>query len=721
MQQFYTISGVVNVLTCTGIAIALLAINPRSRLVRLFVAFIAELVVWSVLYHAWSLSHDRETAEFLVRTVMIAVAFMPATFLQFVVELTRRPWPGWIHWLNHALGAFFATQVYTPWFAPYGSPGFLFFAVWPYAGPIAIFACLHFAANFLGAQWVMYRVLRAETGVLRTQVSAVFWGNLLAVATGSTNWLPWFRHLLPALEGIPPIFPPFISLFVVVYAWAIVRHQLMDIEVVIKRTLVFAGLVGTVVAVVSLVAFVSQDLLAQVVRIPKLWSNLIAAMILAASYGRVRTWLVNATDRSLFQRKYDYKELLKKFADDVIVTMELQQVVQNTVRTLSETIKVDSCNLLLFNDQARRYELVAWQGAKDQRVALEEDEPMVRFLRETHEPIGLDGELGKVNFPEAVTAQLSQLHARLCLPLQLHHDLKGMLCLGKKKSDEEFTEEDLDILLPLSKTLAIAVSNAQLFADLSKTQAEAAQREKLAVIGTLSAGINHEIRNPLGIIKAQCETFVLDWQEGLLKDTAWPELLERCLSIMRGAVYHIDRATAITQKLSNFAKPVTEVEMQPVSVADEVEEVLALVGYDLKLEKIEVRKELSRHLPSIAADRRQLQEVLFNLIRNAAQAIRPPGTVTIRAFARDERVQIEIVDTGTGIAPELLGKIYDPFFTTKTPGQGTGLGLFIVRQLVERNQGRIGVKSTVGSGTTFFLEFPVANRHAEVITEDGRP
>jgi len=284
-----------------------------------------------------------------------------------------------------------------------------------------------------------------------------------------------------------------------------------------------------------------------------------------------------------------------------------------------------------------------------------------------------------------------------------------VLSLGKKKSDEEFTKDDLDILLPLARTLAIAVANAQLFEELAKTQAEAAQKEKLAVIGTLSAGINHEICNPLGIVKAQCEAFLLDVEDGILVGKSSGDLLDRTTTIMRGALKQIDRATAITQKLSNFAKPIKEPTAQPVSVAQEVDEVLLLVGHDLQLEKIAVEPQILPDLPPILVDRRQLQEVLFNLIRNAGQAIQPPGTIYVRARMNGEaQVRIEIADTGSGIPPEKLGKIYDPFFTTKEPGKGTGLGLFIVRQIVERNKGRISVESTVGKGTAFFLDFPAA-------------
>jgi signal transduction histidine kinase len=483
----------------------------------------------------------------------------------------------------------------------------------------------------------------------------------------------------------------------------------MEIEVLVKRTLVFAGLVGSVVAVVSLVAFVSQDVLARFVQVPRWLSNVFAAAIIAAVYGPLRNWLVNTTDRYLFQKKYDYKELLRKFADDVMVMVDLKQLVQKTVNTLADTVKLEGCSLLLLNKDHRTYELAASRGVNGQSLTLEEQEPFITFLRETHEPIGQDG---KVRFPEAVTNRLKQLNARLCLPLHLHEDMIGVLCLGKKKSDEEFAKDDLDILQPLARSLAIAVSNAQLFEELAKTQAEAAQKEKLAVIGTLSAGINHEICNPLGIVKAQCEAFLLDVEDGILVGRSTPELLDRTSNIMRTALKQIDRATAITQKLSNFAKPIKEPTAQPVSVAAEIDEVLLLVGHDLKLEKIEVIKEVQPDLAPILVDRRQLQEVLFNLVRNAGQAITPPGKITIRASERDAQVRIEIEDTGSGIPADKLQKIYDPFFTTKEPGKGTGLGLFIVRQIVERNKGRIAVESAVGKGTTFSLDFQAARTAA---------
>ena len=119
-------------------------------------------------------------------------------------------------------------------------------------------------------------------------------------------------------------------------------------------------------------------------------------------------------------------------------------------------------------------------------------------------------------------------------------------------------------------------------------------------------------------------------------------------------------------------------------------------------------------MPKILVDRKQFQEVLFNLIRNAGQAIGEKGKITVSGTESLGSVTIDVQDTGSGIPENKIKELFNPFFTTKEPGKGTGLGLFIVRQVVEKNGGKIYLKRTkVGEGTTFTIEFPVAAREPE--------
>ena len=476
----------------------------------------------------------------------------------------------------------------------------------------------------------------------------------------------------------------------------------------------FAGLVGSVVAVVSLMAFVSQDLLTRVVTIPEWLSNVLAAGVIAGVYGPLRNWLVNVTERYLFQRKYDYKELLLKFTDQVAIEISnLKQLLSMTVERLTETVKLDGCSLILLNRDTRQYESVAAKGIGALSLTLADTEPFITFLRETHEPIGIDGTLSKVRFPAEVTSRLDQLQARLCLPLMLHEDLIGVLCLGKKKSDEEFTKDDLDILQTLAGTLAIAISNAQLFAELAKTNAQLKTamarlllQERQATAGQIAAGMAHEIKNPLTAIKTFSELLPERFDDA--------EFREKCARIVPSEV---SRIVALVQALCDFARP-AEPRLQPVALSPLLADTLALLSNQCVAQRVDARAEGADRLQA-RADPQQLKQMVLNLCLNSLEAMPDGGQLTVRARARAGEVCLEIGDTGCGIAPEQQARIWDPFFTTKT--HGMGLGLAIVRQLIERHGGRMTLTSAPGRGTTVTLTLPgapaVEARHAECHAE----
>jgi len=502
------------------------------------------------------------------------------------------------------------------------------------------------------------------------------------------------------------------TIYGVLIAYAIVRHQLMDIEVIIKKTLVFTGLFASVFAIVILPTLLIQEyILRSASSGGRLIGLTISGVIIILTMRRIETFLINITDKYLFQKKYDYKELLKTFTSEVLTVLELDNLVDLTVSKLTDIVKLNSCAVLLFDDEKQQFEVMASQNIKDPSVTLIRPDGIVTFMDETHGYV-LVKELRdkKISIPSSIQEIIDKLNAELIIPMVMHNDVIGVLSLGKKKSDEEYTQDDMDILLPLARTLAIAISNAKLFVELGKTQAEAAQAEKMAVIGTLSAGINHEICNPLGIARGQCEAFLLNIKDGLYKQKTTEELLIKAKEIMAKVIHETDRATSITKKLSGFAKP-SKGEMELVNVGKELDDVFGLVGYELKLEKIEFEKNIDEGLPNIFVDKKQFQEVLFNLIRNAGQAIGEKGKIAITAKQNKGRIFIDIKDSGAGIPEDKIKQLFNPFFTTKEPGKGTGLGLFIVRQVVEKNGGRINLKETkVGEGTTFTLEFPVLNQ-----------
>jgi two-component system NtrC family sensor kinase len=229
------------------------------------------------------------------------------------------------------------------------------------------------------------------------------------------------------------------------------------------------------------------------------------------------------------------------------------------------------------------------------------------------------------------------------------------------------------------------------------------QSQKLAAIGELSAGIAHEINNPLAIIRQEAE-----WMQHLLKKPGGedPQKLMELQGSIRQIVQQVDRCTEITRNLLDFARKRDPV-IQAVEVNRIIENMTMLVEKEAKLNNITIVRHYDETLPAVYSDAPQLRQVILNFLTNATHAVGKDGVITITTRLNgDDAVDIVISDTGCGIPQEDVPKIFDPFFTTKPPGQGTGLGLSICHGIILRLGGRIAVESQVGQGTEFTITLP---------------
>jgi len=235
--------------------------------------------------------------------------------------------------------------------------------------------------------------------------------------------------------------------------------------------------------------------------------------------------------------------------------------------------------------------------------------------------------------------------------------------------------------------------------ELARQQAARIQHDKLADMGTLLAGVAHELNNPLTVVSGYSSLLRQTLGDGPARERLdrIAAAAERCVRIVRNFL-----------ALARQHPP----ERQKVDANRVVREAAELLAYPLRVDNVEVRLELAEDLPTLWADPHQLHQVVVNLITNAHQAMHGSTSarrLTLRTQVRAEhsRVSIEVIDTGGGIPPEVLGRIFEPFFTTKPVGQGTGLGLPLCLGIVEGHGGTLRVDSKVGEGTTLTIELPV--------------
>lgn len=231
------------------------------------------------------------------------------------------------------------------------------------------------------------------------------------------------------------------------------------------------------------------------------------------------------------------------------------------------------------------------------------------------------------------------------------------------------------------------------------------QSEKLSSIGLLAAGVAHEVNTPL--------TGVSSYTQMLLQMIPQTDPKHKILQKIQKQT---ERAANIVSNLLNFARSTKngQTEFAEVEINRILEDTLQLLEPQLRKSHIEVIRNYKADLPKILGNAGKLQQVFTNLVLNAIDAMPSGGTLTLKTDCNEEAVFIEIADTGVGIDEKNLGKIYDPFFTTKPIGSGTGLGLAVTYGIVQEHSGKIEVSSQVGKGTTFRLEFPLIAETAQI-------
>ena len=259
----------------------------------------------------------------------------------------------------------------------------------------------------------------------------------------------------------------------------------------------------------------------------------------------------------------------------------------------------------------------------------------------------------------------------------------------RKLAEKELNEKYLE-LKRTKEELALAYKNLQ------ETQAKLIQSEKLAGMGTLAAGVAHEINNPLQVIIGYAEMI----------DATEPEQLQEDLNEILGAT---DRIQSIVKNLTSYSRDVTTTDLEPINLNEVIKKSIEMSRFNKNFRTLTLTTEYGE-IPRIHGNQGEFQQVFINLIGNAADAMEGNGDLSIRTEFADSIVTIEVSDTGTGIPKENLGKIFDPFFTTKKVGKGTGLGLHVIRQIVIKYHGKINVESDLEKGTSFILKFPISGK-----------
>lgn len=538
---------------------------------------------------------------------------------------------------------------------------------------------------------------------VRDQLRWIFWG----LGIGASPF--FFLYTTPILLGRLPIFNEaltafFLLLIPVSFAISIIRYQALDVNLVINRSLVYffstAGVIGLYLVLVAAASATAQSVL----RLSNTVIAIFATLIAAAVFGPLRNRMQKIVDRTFYRIRYDYRQALGRFRNAITDIVDPERIVNKLLAESDAVIGMERMALIAFPPQgkAELYPQAGFPYAAEtaealQRLFIAAPQPHVRAtLRERFDGYGvLPAQDDHAPMPV------------LALPLLGKKKLCGVLLCGAKKSGASFQFEDVELLVAMCGYAALAVENVWLAQEMLYVQAES---EKLAALNELKntfvSHVSHELRSPLTAIKWSIENL----QEGMAG--------EPTLKAREYYSHVLESSNHLLRMIENLLD-MTHIESGEVPYHPEATEVVALMHsvtsvFASLAEEKKVRIIVDSDDPGLMvhADRDALREILQNLLDNAIK--HSPPTVRLHAghTVDGTSAEITVADSGPGIASEDLPHLFDRFgkFSQKkkSPGRGLGIGLSIVKNLVERQGGQISVRSRPGEGSQFVFTVPLA-------------
>ncbi|RKH11729.1 histidine kinase, partial [Corallococcus sp. CA041A] len=570
---------------------------------------------------------------------------------------------------------------------------------------------------FTSVSLLVHRVRTTESRIEQFRLAYLAIGAGAAVLFNGLDFLS--RNDIP----FPTLGPVFATLYLFFLAQTLLRLRLMDLHELLGKIAsqtVLAVILASVFTVLT--AWVDENTSLFV------FNTVVAAFVILILLDPLRTKVEEMVVRIFFRERFALLGTLGTLRVRMASVIEISELANVVLDALHETGRVTHASVYLMAEDRPGYRLLDSRGplpvalldtaaargvlfavASGQKaVLLENIERRISVMRvQAVEGKRFRDELKRLNDTRAA---LLQMKAGISVPLMGNDRVIGFLNLWDERVPEAYASDEIALILEVSERMATVLENSKLYEKIR-------ERDRLAALGEMAAGLAHEIRNPLGAIKgaAQClDPRKLPGEDGEFLDVI---------------VEEVNRLNGVVTAFLDYSRPLKQ-NFGPTDLNEVVTRTMRLIQNDMP-PTAELAVELDLRLPRAEGDAEQLKQVLINLVQNAVQALGPqPGRITVRTekperfgdlrSAGGEFVEVRVSDTGPGIPADQQPHIFVPFFTTKQ--KGTGLGLAICQRIVKNHGGSISVQSKVGEGTTFIIRLPaLPSEQVEGALPDGTP
>ena len=668
---------------------------------RTFIGWNIFLALWNIgIGVGYSIS-DPLTAQAWYKLVSSCViAGIAPFFLHFVLAVTGAP--------ENKLNRWFLRVGYAS-IVVFGSVGALtdllmqgvqhyHWGYYPIAGKGEGVFGLFYTATVAYAFWNLIQALPRTNGYQRNQIKYVLGGAAVCFLSGFTNFLPLYGRAIYPMGNLMN------SVYSLLVAYAIIEYELMDIRVVLRRSAVYGLLSGALTAVYLSLVMVFERLFGHYGLDTEYVYYTAAVPITIALAPPMKARLESLIESVPFWKTHRYTEVLGDFGRSVLTILDLPTAARRVIEKMCALVDASAGAVYLRRPVSGSFART-WHQGKDGPALLESAHPLVRYLQSgktefLKEKALWESQLGQPRFKDGESGEwLDAWPYALALPLLVKQRFFGIIVLGDKATGDMFNGDDLRLLKMLAVQAAVALSNAQGFAELEVRQKALKDIHDNALIGVLATEIAHEVTKPLTRIineRTRLEAAMNSRSHQSLKKIEREAL--RAAEIMEGFA---------------MLSPNVPLRRTRASLAVLMEEALNALGIEQD-QDIRVEREFDT-VPPVPLNPGQILQVMTNIIQNAWQAVPEGGVLTLSTRSHHAQgeafVEASVSNTGPGIPSELQDQVFEPFFTTKQATGGRGVGLTLSRAMVERHGGTIIIQSplTPAGGTRVVVRLPVVD------------
>ncbi|MFC1595900.1 ATP-binding protein [Candidatus Margulisiibacteriota bacterium] len=664
LLKLYSLANLITAIICFALMLIALRINPARSLNKVFALWVFFVGSWSlgILHHTLTIDYSDSwhiTKVLHMEAIMVTPLFLHLIMI-FVNRIQQR-----ILLLNYFVAVFLLVSNFSNLFIKEISAigPFVYF---PKAGTLFFLLIFQYIFCILYAYLLLYSIYKKADSRNKMQIKYLIAGTLIGYLGGASTFLYVYDV---------PIFPYanyFTFVFPLIIAYAVYKHQILDIALVIRKGLIYSVLIAVLSCFYTLGVFLFG--LASISRSNSLWFSLLAIVILTIVFKPLQEYIQRVIDKIFFRHKYDYQQTLKDISEKLRTVIMLDDLVNLLLKTVPKTIKIETASFYK-NNEIEKSPLKDW-FLENRRVYIKEE---LKAESSKHSQLKVESSKLKVEEVPAVS-----------VPLFAGDKLIGIFNLGEKLSEESYSTEDIQLLTTIANQAALALENIE-------ANRKLVESERMATLGKVAAGLAHEIKNPIAAMNTLTQLMPLRKNDD--------EYLDK---LYNTNTRQLKRMNDLVMNLLKLGKPI-KLNKTAVDLNELLDKVVELIKPQCEAQNIKLTTNHQPLTTTIKADREQLFQVFLNLTQNAIQSM-PKGGELIIETTKTQHPEpsthlATISDTGAGISKDQLAHIFEPFFTTKA--QGTGLGLPIVKKILDEHGFGINVESEEGKGTEFRVAFSI--------------